>query len=121
MSVVCCKRSQLPEEYNHLEDWLSDVCNNLYIGRAGRIFIGSKKDGSRRIFHYPGSVWKNPFRVKEHGLEKSLKLYEEYIRKRIEEDPVTFNIDTLKGKRLGCWCKPNDCHGDILMNLLKEK
>ena len=21
----------------------------------------------------------------------------------------------LKGKTLGCWCKPEDCHGDILV------
>jgi hypothetical protein len=23
----------------------------------------------------------------------------------------------LKGKTLGCWCKPNACHGDILAEL----
>ena len=26
----------------------------------------------------------------------------------------------VKGKRLGCWCKPNKCHGDIIIKLLNE-
>ena len=27
------------------------------------------------------------------------------------------DLDELKGKTLGCWCKPNNCHGDILIEL----
>jgi hypothetical protein len=26
----------------------------------------------------------------------------------------------LKGKELGCWCKPNKCHGDILLELIDK-
>lgn len=29
-------------------------------------------------------------------------------------------LDELKGKTLGCWCKPECCHGDVLINLLKK-
>jgi len=26
----------------------------------------------------------------------------------------------LKGKRLGCWCKPKGCHGDVIVELLED-
>jgi hypothetical protein len=28
------------------------------------------------------------------------------------------NLHTLKDKRLGCWCKPLGCHGDVYLELL---
>lgn len=30
------------------------------------------------------------------------------------------NLHTLKGKKLGCFCKPLSCHGDILIELLNK-
>ena len=29
-------------------------------------------------------------------------------------------IPLLVGKTLGCWCKPNPCHGDVLVKLVQE-
>lgn len=29
-------------------------------------------------------------------------------------------IPLLAGKTLGCWCKPNPCHGDVLVKLVQE-
>jgi hypothetical protein len=29
-------------------------------------------------------------------------------------------IPSLAGKTLGCWCKPNPCHGDVLVKLVSE-
>jgi len=26
----------------------------------------------------------------------------------------------LRGKTLGCWCKPEACHGDVLLELLQD-
>ena len=31
------------------------------------------------------------------------------------------DLHELCGKTLGCWCKPNICHGDILAELVKDK
>ena len=28
--------------------------------------------------------------------------------------------DELKGKTLGCFCKPKSCHGDVLVELANE-
>ncbi len=27
----------------------------------------------------------------------------------------------LKDKTLGCWCKPDDCHGDVIIELIDER
>jgi hypothetical protein len=62
------------------------------------------------------SKWKNPFTVKKHGIDKCLVLYEQLIRETLYDD-----LEELDGKVLGCWCKPNRCHGDILIRLLDEK
>ena len=29
-------------------------------------------------------------------------------------------IPLLAGKTLGCWCKPNPCHRDVLVKLVQE-
>jgi len=29
-------------------------------------------------------------------------------------------LEPLRGKRLGCWCKPLPCHGDVIVELLGE-
>ncbi len=63
------------------------------------------------------SKWMNPFTSKNHG-DDCLILYEKYIRQRKE---LYDALDELEGKELGCWCKPKQCHGDILIKLLNEK
>jgi hypothetical protein len=96
--------------------WLKDI-NNLYVGRAGRIFI--TENGEKKYFGYEGSKWANPFTIKKYSLDECLKLYQEYIIEKIGEDPDIYNLDELKGKRLGCWCDPKDrCHVDILLKLI---
>jgi hypothetical protein len=64
-----------------------------------------------------GSKWHNPFKEKEyHRLDDRLDMYKE----RIETDPQKYDgktllesLDELRGKTLGCWCKPDPCHGDV--------
>lgn len=61
------------------------------------------------------SKWGNPFRVGEHGTrDEVIAKHAEWIYTQPE---LIAAIKTeLKGKRLGCWCRPkkNSCHGDIL-------
>lgn len=30
------------------------------------------------------------------------------------------NLHKLRGKTLGCWCAPNDCHGDVIHEVLEK-
>ena len=47
--------------YENFEAWLQDD-QNRYVGRRGRIFIHDGK-GGKRVFHFSGSKWQNPFAV----------------------------------------------------------
>ena len=50
--------------YDNLDDWISNPKNHLCT-RGGRVFIGSKKQGNHRIYHYKESEWHNPYKVKK--------------------------------------------------------
>ena len=49
--------------YDNLDEWVSNPKNHLCT-RRGRVFIGSKKQGNHRIYHYKESEWHNPYKVK---------------------------------------------------------
>lgn len=69
-----------------------------------------------------GSIWGNPFTIQEHGRDKCIELYRTYIINRIASEPLLAQqLESLRGKRLGCFCKPQRCHGDILVELLSQK
>ena len=65
------------------------------------------------------SKWGNPFIVGSDGsLEEVIQKYEEWIKTQ----PVLLAaLPELKGKTLGCWCKPKHvCHGDVLVRLAEQ-
>lgn len=71
----------------------------------------------------PKSGWLgNPFPVGTYGLEKCIELFEEYFLERLAEDAIFAEaVLSLKGKRLGCVCKPHACHGDVIKAWLDEQ
>ena len=94
--------------YEDLEDWLKKNKNHLYIGRNMEFYVKGAKE----------SKWHNPFTVKQHGREKCIELFEDYMI----NSELYNQLEEVKGKTLGCYCKETeDCHGDILLKLLKEK
>jgi hypothetical protein len=76
------------------------------------------------------SKWGNPFTHKQDGKtlakyivntrEEAISAFEEWITKG-EGQILLKDLDELKNKTLGCWCKPQPCHGDILLKLIKSK
>lgn len=110
----CISVENLRKKYNDkeitLEKWLKNE-NNIYIGRNMAFYVkGAVK-----------SKWANNFKVKKFGRDECLKLYKGFIILKIKEDPVNFDISSLKGKVLGCFCKENErCHADILIELCNE-
>ena len=83
---------------------------DIYIGRAVRYteFTQSSK-------------WANPFHISTYkDTKKCLEDYERWIRNKVLMNPAEYNLEELRGQRLGCWCKPGPCHGDILLKLLRE-
>ena len=72
-------------------------------------------------WNLPHSEWHNPFKLYDYGGSRSVMLnrYERYIRK--ERPDLWKKLPELEGKTLGCWCKPFQCHGDVLQKLVMER
>lgn len=62
------------------------------------------------------SKWGNPFHIGVDGTrEQVIKKYSKWIRKNKK---LMDSLSELKGKRLGCYCAPLPCHGDVLVDLV---
>lgn len=62
------------------------------------------------------SKWGNPFVVGRDGTRAEvIELYREYLYS--DGAHLIADIHELKDKVLGCWCKPEACHGDVLAEL----
>ncbi len=67
------------------------------------------------------SIWANPFRL-DRGEARSVVLdrYRSYISRRLDNEPgLRSQLADLQGQRLGCWCAPKLCHGDVLVELIE--
>lgn len=64
----------------------------------------------------PG-IWGNPFIIGQDGTrEEVIQKYRDWI---VTQEYLMKLLPTLEGKRLGCYCKPAACHGDVLVELLE--
>ena len=61
--------------------------------------------------------WGNPFYISRDGTRA--EVIEKYRQWIFTQSKLLANLYTLKGKRLGCVCKPLPCHGDILVELVE--
>ena len=66
----------------------------------------------------------NPFRLKKDGgdytREESVEAYREWFTEKVQSDPeFQESVDSLRGETLGCWCKPKQCHGDVILDYLR--
>jgi Domain of unknown function (DUF4326) len=61
------------------------------------------------------SKWGNPFKLAAGADRKVvLRKYRAWLMK--QEDLLS-HLREIRGKVLGCWCKPEHCHGDVLAEL----
>ena len=66
-----------------------------------------------------GSKWGNPFSHIGTELTRAevIRGYEEWLN---SQPDLLAALPELKGKILGCYCKPLACHGDVLARLADE-
>jgi hypothetical protein len=61
------------------------------------------------------SKWGNPFEIGKDGTrEEVVAKYKNWI---LSNKELLSQISELKNKKLGCWCSPKLCHGEILAEL----
>jgi len=137
--VVCVKTSCIRPKYDNLREWLEDP-ENVYIGRKGFVMIDRKR------FFYKGSIWANPFKLSKESLnfsalaekfkltednkditrENVIDKYRTYILEKLTLGIIKYEeLEGLRGKNIGCWCKDKgedaQCHGDVLLEILKNR
>lgn len=113
MSVVNCKVKHIRPNYNNLEEWMNDE-NNIYVGRKGIVFINKKR------FPEKSSNFANPYKIGKDGTREEILIkYKNYIIDKLKNNEELKNeLLSLKNKKLGCWCYPEMCHGNILLELI---
>lgn len=68
-----------------------------------------------------GTKWGNPFGDPHMSRNEKIAAYREHLKKQIKSGAITKDdLAELRGKRLGCGCKPKPCHGDILADLVNR-
>lgn len=62
------------------------------------------------------SKWGNPFKIGDdkYTRKQALEKFDEWI---VTQTELLNQIDELRGKTLGCYCKPKKCHGDTLLRI----
>lgn len=102
-TVVCVRKAELRKRgIADMEEWLARP-DTEYVGRRNQYVKGTFQ-----------SKWANKFPVKKFGREGCIAKYEEWLRGSPE---LLAQLPELAGKELGCWCKPEACHGDVLVAL----
>jgi len=79
--------------------------------------VVNKRTHAYDVYIGRGGPWGNPFVIGRDGTRAEvIWLFNEFFT--MSDDPraqwMRDNIHTLKGKKLGCFCKPKPCHGDVL-------
>jgi len=115
--VINIRVANIRPQYNNLKEWMKDN-NNVYIGRCGVLVIDNVR------FPKENSIWANPYKIDDsNGITRNnvIEKYRTYIIQKIENnDILKQKLLQMKGKTLGCWCKPLVCHGDVLVELINK-
>lgn len=101
---------------------IKDEACDQYIGRGTKGNI-PMLPGERGYFGNPVRIGK-PCPVcggRHDNAGSTLPCYRKYLRLRLRFDHLfRREFETLRGKRLGCFCKPGPCHGDVIAEFLDD-
>lgn len=107
--------------YNDLQDKkIPTRVINLKITKVSNKDTGDSYD----IYIGRGTLWGNPYQMGKEGTRDEVIAKFAYdFDKRFLKLPEKFdeNIEKLRGKTLGCHCKPAACHGDVIASYLNSQ
>ena len=101
------------------------ICKPLFMSNCT---VVNKRKSAFDVYIGRGSKWGNPFTYKQTGTkakfvvpdrETAVESYREWITQG-EGRHLLDSLHELKGKVLGCYCKPKACHGDVLVDLVER-
>lgn len=98
--------------------FLSKVVETLEFGKKGKKIMSTKpwvvhcKRLPFDVYIGRPSIWGNPYVIgKDGSRDEVIEKYERYL---VNNPQLMSKLGELRGKRLGCWCAPQRCHGDVL-------
>ncbi len=86
--------------------------------------VVNRRNEKEDVYIGRGSIWGNPYShlpsqhvgvVRVASRAEAIRHYSEWIR---AQPHLLARLPELRGKRLGCYCKPQPCHGDVLVALV---
>lgn len=96
---------------------------NLHRGDPYDVYVGRAGHGLDGYFGNPVRMGE-PCPVCKHAhLDRgaTIRCFEQYARARLASDgDYRTRVGDLYGKTLGCFCSPDQCHGDVLARLAGE-
>ncbi len=85
------------------------MCRVLNARNAG------KSSTDRQVYVGRPSKWGNPFVLGRDGSRSEvIAKYRAWI---VEQPDLVASLDELRGRYLVCWCAPQACHADVLIEL----
>ena len=90
--------------------------------------VANKRKEPYDVYIGRPSIFGNPYKISDwrvrgfirYTREEVIKLYRQYFHIKLGEDPEFKRaVLALKGKVLGCYCKPLACHGDVIVEYLE--
>jgi polyhydroxyalkanoate synthesis regulator phasin len=114
------------EEVKPEYEWSKSELERKAIAEAGGTVVANMhQDSDRALLHWAKSTnrftridrssdWGNPFEMPADGDRDTVcDSYEIFFPRKFS---LHCRLDELRGKVLGCWCYPQRCHGDYLVN-----
>lgn len=80
------------------------------------VYIG--RGGFHRRHRLAKSVHGNPYRIDSVGRTAAVRMFRTYAEATLRMAPHW--LDPLIGKRLACHCSPDECHGHVLIELVRR-
>ena len=84
---------------------------DVYIGRG--IWNGEKLKWGNPFSHKEGTLAEFKVSSRKEAIQK----FEEYL---LSNKNLMDSLEEIRGKVLGCWCKPKSCHGDVLLKYANQ-
>lgn len=84
----------------------SPLVVNVDLGEPFDVYVGRDRD----------TPWGNPFRI--GPAQTRTQVIAAYRRWLLKQPELVARVKSeLRGKRLGCHCKPRSCHADVLAEI----
>jgi hypothetical protein len=101
----------MPKVLNARNTGWSDATLPLNCVYVSRQVIDRHHGGIR----FKESKWANRYRIGRDGTRE--EVIAQYRAELLRDPELMTALPALRGKDLVCWCAPNPCHADVLLEL----